>query len=119
MFNECSNIPLLDMEKERRGKERKRAVENSSEVVLDWYACLGPVAPFKAGKLGDSKAQAVKVVEEASELLYAVAHGTAEDVSEELGDVVQAVVNLAAVAGINTEQACLAANARNRERGRL
>ena len=75
------------------------------------------MAPFRG--LGDSKAQAAKVVAEASELLYAVAHGSYEDVSEEWGDVMQALVNLAEVVGIDTDEAVRACNERNARRGRL
>ena len=75
------------------------------------------MAPFKG--LGDSKAQAVKVVEEASELLYAVAHGSYADVLEEWGDVMQALVNLAEAVGIDTDEAVRGCNERNASRGRL
>ena len=84
---------------------------------MDKVEAYHAVRPFP--HLMDSKGQSVKLVEEASELLYAVNHGTYEEAVEEIGDVMQATVNLAEVMGIDLKDAIAQANERNEARGRF
>lgn len=93
---------------------------------------LGTVPVFDEGAISDSKEQAVKVLEEAYEVLEAW-KGYDEDrrVSEELGftagilladelaDVVQAACNLAFVCGIDMRAALDRCEQRNMVRGRI
>lgn len=92
---------------------------------------LGTVPVFDEGAISDSKEQAVKVLEEASEVLEAwKAYDRSRGVTGvrgrklsalggELADVVQAACNLAFACGIDLRLELDACYARNRERGRV
>lgn len=93
---------------------------------------VGTVRVFDGTVISDSKEQAVKVLEEAAEVLEAW-KGYDEDrkVSEELGsaakilladelaDVVHAAYNLAYACGVEMDLAMVRCEQRNRERGRI
>lgn len=99
------------------------------------YMVIGSVRVFD--EVECSKAQAVKVLEEAAEAVEAwkafdSAHGMGDDpacgvvqgctrlaLADELADVVQAACNLAAACGISMRVALERCERRNRERGRI
>ena len=83
---------------------------------------LPPIKAFDANRLTDEKAIAVKVIEEASELLYASQHETQERIVEEFSDVLQSLANFAFTYGIDNDtiaDAIVACEQRNRDKGRI
>jgi NTP pyrophosphatase (non-canonical NTP hydrolase) len=80
---------------------------------------LGSVRTFASRETPGK--QALKVLEEAAELLEAVRHGTTSDVDMEFGDVLTAVANLAACLQLDDRDVARIVKdtqARNQERGR-
>ena len=78
---------------------------------------IGEVATF--ADVADTKEQAVKVLEEAAEVLGAVQHQESIDVLAECADVMQAVCNLVSAYGIHRFNDCMdECRVRNEERGR-
>ena len=78
---------------------------------------IGEVPTF--ADVADTKEQALKVLEEAAEVLGAVQHQEGVDVLAECADVVQAVCNLVSAYGIDHFNGCMdECRARNEERGR-
>ena len=73
----------------------------AAKVGFDWPDVAGPLA---------------KVDEELAELRQALATGDEEDITDELGDVLTAVVNVARHAGVDAELAARAAAAKFRRR---
>lgn len=79
---------------------------------------IGEVPTF--ADVADTKEQALKVLEEAAEVLGAVQHQEGIDVLAECADVVQAVCNLVSAYGIHHFNGCMdECRARNEERGRV
>ncbi len=97
--------------------------EKSQKSATDTLRSVSPALPAlvrasklasKAAKSGftfDNAGEAVgKVNEELSELCEAIEKGNSENISEETGDLLFAVVNLSRMCGVNAEEALYRAN---------
>lgn len=83
---------------------------------------IPPIVTFDNGELNDGKKLAVKILEEASELLYASQHQERSDMLSELADVIQTIGNFIEYASVTPEELNTAMEEclkRNVERGHI